>query len=96
MEQIKEKKLNLFDVLFGRNEYETYDVSDTTYTYVESSYIKSLKKEAEGAINKEKEKNKSSKNGGGFNNIKTETLEKMRKKLEKTSDTLEDKEIEDR
>ena len=94
MEQVKEKKLNLFDVLFGKNEYVTSD--DTYTTYVESSYIKSLKKEAEGAINKEKEKNKSSKNGGGFNNIKTETLEKMRKKLEKTSDTLEDKEIEDR
>ena len=68
MEQVKEKKLNLFDVLFGKNEYVTSD--DTYTTYVESSYIKSLKKEAEGAINKEKEKNKSSKNGGGFINIK--------------------------
>ena len=85
MEQIKEKITfkNFINTLFGTgidDSYENFEISDPALLKAQSDADK-LVKEIETAV--VSEDNKTSKNGGFSNVLRKDTLDKMRKQLQR-------------
>ena len=85
MEQIKEKITfkNFINTLFGTeidDSYENFEISDPALLKAQSDANK-LVKEIETAV--VSEGNKTSKNGGFSNGLRKDTLDKMRKQLQR-------------